>query len=103
LSSGVIAIAAGECHTCALTKNGAVKCWGRNNYGQLGDGTNNYSNTPVDVSGLSSGVIAIAAGDYHTCALTQSGAVKCWGRNSYLQLGNGTYNRSNTPVDVLGF
>jgi alpha-tubulin suppressor-like RCC1 family protein len=103
LSSGVIAIAAGENHTCALTQNGAVKCWGRNNYGQLGDGTNNYSNTPVEVSGLSSGVIAIAAGDYHTCALTQNGAVKCWGRNSYLQLGNGTYNRSNTPVDVLGF
>jgi alpha-tubulin suppressor-like RCC1 family protein len=103
LNSGVTAIVAGESHTCALTQSGAVKCWGRNNYGQLGDGTHNRSNTPVAVLGLSSGVTAIASGANHTCALTQSGAVKCWGRNSCLQLGNGTFNRSNTPVDVLGF
>lgn len=103
LSSGVTAIVAGEYHTCALTQSGAVKCWGRNNFGQLGNGTKNNSNTPVDVEGLNYGVIAIAAGEYHTCALTQSGAVKCWGRNTHLQLGNGTYNRSIAPVDVLGF
>jgi len=102
LSSGVTAIVAAEYHTCALTQSGAVKCWGRNNYGQIGDGTHNRSSTPVGVSGLNSGITAIAAGADHTCALTQSGAVKCWGRNTHLQLGNGTYNRSNTPVDVLG-
>ena len=102
LSSGVTAIVAGEYHTCVLTQSGAVKCWGRNNYGQLGDGTHNRSNTPVGVSDLSSGITTIAAGANHTCALTQGGAVKCWGRNTALQLGNGTYNRSNTPVDVLG-
>lgn len=99
LTSGVSAIAAGHRHTCALTNGGGVKCWGANNYGQLGDGTQDRRTTPVDVAGLSSGVRAIAAGDYHTCALTNGGGVKCWG----LAIGrNGSPTGQLTPMDVGG-
>jgi alpha-tubulin suppressor-like RCC1 family protein len=104
LTSGVSAIAAGDYHTCALTTTGGVKCWGYNSFGQLGDGTISTNNpTPMDVSGLTSGVSAIAAGDYHTCALTTTGGVKCWGYNSFGQLGDGTISTNNpTPMDVSG-
>jgi alpha-tubulin suppressor-like RCC1 family protein len=100
LTFGVKAVAAGDFHTCALTLSGAVKCWGLNGNGQLGNGTNVDSIDPVGVIGLSSGVIAIAAGEAHTCALTAAGAVKCWGSALYGQLGNGSTVDRRSPVDV---
>ena len=101
LSSGVVELAATDGHTCALLSD-RVKCWGLNGAGELGNGTNTNSNTPVDVSGLSSGVIGLTAGTYYTCALLSTGGVKCWGLNSYGQLGDGTNINRNTPVNVTG-
>ena len=91
LTSGVAQISAGWYHTCAVTIDGGVKCWGP---------------TPVAVSGLTSGVAQVSAGRSHTCALTTAGGVECWGYNDVGQLGNGTIALSpqdyvDTPADVI--
>jgi alpha-tubulin suppressor-like RCC1 family protein len=102
LSKNVKAISAGSYFTCALTTKGAVKCWGSNNFGQLGDNTTTDSTTPVAVYGLSKNVKAISAGSFFACAVTIKGAVKCWGANTYGQLGNNSTVGSAKPVDVYG-
>ena len=95
-------IAAGRNHTCALLDMGGVKCWGGNEDGQLGDDTRNDALTPVDVSGLASGVAAIAAGASHTCAILTAGGAKCWGNGDDGQTGNGAPFDRLSPVDVVG-
>jgi alpha-tubulin suppressor-like RCC1 family protein len=102
VASGVAAVAAGAAHACALTSAGGVECWGDNRFGQLGDGTRTGRTGPVGVSGLSGGVTAVTAGVGHTCALTSSGAVKCWGENDYGQLGDGSNTDRSLPVPVSG-
>jgi alpha-tubulin suppressor-like RCC1 family protein len=104
---GVTGIAVGNAYVCALV-NGGVECWGFNNHGQLGDGTTtDRMDQPVQVSGLTSGVTAIAAGTSHTCAIV-NGGVKCWGFNQSGQLGTGVPqdpllpNFSTLPVQVFG-
>lgn len=102
LTSDVTAITAGASYSCALTVGGGVKCWGFNYYGQLGNNGNTTQLSPVDVVGLTEGVLAISAGDIHTCALMSSGGVKCWGNNTYGGLGDGTTVPKSIPVDVVG-
>lgn len=103
LTSGVVAISAGPEHTCALVYGGAVKCWGSNYKGALGDGTSETRSTPVDVVGLSSGVAAIDAGAYRTCALMQAGRAKCGGWNVAGALGDGTDVDRSVLVDVIDY
>jgi alpha-tubulin suppressor-like RCC1 family protein len=102
IASAVVAVTAGYDHTCALSTGGAVSCWGNDTNGQLGDGGTSDRHSPIGVSGLGSGVVAISAGAYHTCALTTTGVVKCWGRNHEGQIGDGTETDAYVPVTVAG-
>ncbi|NLB13454.1 MAG: RCC1 repeat-containing protein, partial [Gammaproteobacteria bacterium] len=96
----VVDVAAGLAHSSAVTGSGAVYCWGSNEYGQLGDGSSMDRVTPVQVTGLGSGMQAVSVGRDHSCALSQGGAVWCWGRNSFGQLGDGTAVQRFSPVPV---
>ncbi|HMI83236.1 MAG TPA: hypothetical protein VK550_04030 [Polyangiaceae bacterium] len=92
------AIAAGRLHTCALLLGGGVRCWGNSSFGQLGDGQTTTTVLVPPTADVLSGVRAITAGWYHTCALLSSGALRCWGK----ALGAGSAaNRSDTTFEVL--
>ncbi len=101
---GVQAISAGASHSCGLV-NGAARCWGNAELGQLGNGLSGpgaLSAYPVDVIGLWDSVQTLEAGMSHTCALV-NGAARCWGSSEFGQLGDGTVgpgNLSPSPVEV---
>jgi alpha-tubulin suppressor-like RCC1 family protein len=103
-----ISVATGDYHTCAALASGTVQCWGYNGYGQLGNGAsgrNSRSITPTAVIGMPAGVggVAVVAGSSHTCALLSDKTVRCWGDNTYDQLGSGssTLTSSTVPVAVV--
>jgi phosphatidylethanolamine-binding protein (PEBP) family uncharacterized protein len=96
----IIQTVAGVGHRCDLYTSGRVTCWGLNDFGQLGDGTTTSRGSPTEVIGLSSRVVQISAGIFHTCALLESGGVMCWGWNLYGQIGDGT--RLNNRLSATG-
>ncbi len=97
ITSGATALTAANESTCAVVGGGA-KCWGYNSGAQLGDGSTTVRLSPVDVSGLTSGVVDIRLGFTHACALLTGGAVNCWGWNSVGQIGIGTPLDATTPT-----
>ena len=94
-------ISLGGTHSCAILDDDSLVCWGRNNAGQLGDGSTTSRNTPVAVSlGENRTAVAVAAGTHHTCALLDDNSVKCWGANDFGQVGDETIIDKNSPTDV---
>jgi alpha-tubulin suppressor-like RCC1 family protein len=93
-------IDAGVSHTCGVTSSGTAYCWGRNDRGQLGDGTTTTRLVPVAVSGGLTFQLVTAGGfDIgHTCGLTSAGAALCWGDNERGQLGSGTSDVTAHPA-----
>ncbi|HEY6559763.1 MAG TPA: hypothetical protein VI072_20915 [Polyangiaceae bacterium] len=88
LPEGIAQVEAGAAHACARTERGAVWCWGNNMLGQLGNGDTAESEpVPIESAALPSCVARIATGAYHTCALSEDGALHCWGSNDKGQLG----------------
>jgi alpha-tubulin suppressor-like RCC1 family protein len=101
-------ISMGSTHSCFVKGYGTLACAGANSNAELGDGTTTPSSTPVQsvssLSGLnaSSTAVDVAAGDDFSCALSEGHTVRCWGANSFGQLGNGTNVQSITGVSVSG-
>jgi alpha-tubulin suppressor-like RCC1 family protein len=97
-------VASGSSHSCVLLSSGGVKCWELYHNGcQVGDNTTTSPRrTPVFVVGLGGGVVSVVSGDSHSCAILSTGGLKCWGANSYGQIGDGTTTRRCIPVSVVG-
>ena len=112
ISAGAVAVAAGLHHTCAILGDGALKCWGRNQLGQLGRGSLvDIGDSPLEMGdrlppvslGADRRAVHVALGRAHTCVILDSipGDVKCWGGNSKGQLGLGDIvNRGGSPADM---
>ncbi len=98
-------VSAGAGHTCAVLSTGAINCWGSNETAQLGDNSATNSNVPLATStidGLTLRATQVSAGYLHTCAVLQSSAAMCWGRNTSGQLGiNAATAQVNTPASVV--
>ena len=112
LNSAITGLAVGTDFTCVIM-DATVKCWGNDRYGQLGDnmggptghGGGDSTGDPQDVVGITDDVVQIAAGEAFACALTDVGAVYCWGANSYGNIGIGDSaigTDQYAPVQVTG-
>jgi alpha-tubulin suppressor-like RCC1 family protein len=95
-------VSAGESHSCGVTLEYVLYCWGSGFFGNLGNGSSSGgTNTPGLVSGGLS-VVDVSVGVYHSCAVTVGSQLYCWGEGLHGQLGNGSTNNQNTPTLVAG-
>jgi alpha-tubulin suppressor-like RCC1 family protein len=106
-----VSIAAGVAHTCAILDNGSLKCWGLNNYGQLGLGDwNSRGDAPGEMGdslpsvdlGTGRAARALALGNYQTCALLDDASVKCWGYAGFGAIGSGDLNSRGDAAGEMG-
>ena len=106
-----IDVSLGLTHTCAVHATGEASCWGRNDDGQLGNGTDgseNNSNTPVKVLGITDAVGITAGNNSLTCVLHATGEVSCWGSNAFSELSSNSRgafssaDHSSVPVKIEG-
>ena len=102
LGNDVAEVAIGFGHSCARKTDGTLWCWGRNNHGQVGDGTAEGPKLqPVQVAALGNHVVEVSAGSGNTCARKTDGTLWCWGKNSVGELGDGTIEGPKlSPVHV---
>ena len=101
-ASDATAIDGGHSHACVQLASGKIKCWGWNAYGQLGLGTSVCQSVPAELSKVNGGATEVAISTTHGCAITNAGAVECWGRNESGQLGTGDLASSVLPRQVTG-
>lgn len=100
LEASAVSVTVGGRHSCVATEDGAVRCWGGNERGQLGDGSTTQRLSPVEVVDLGGPAAIVGASDSSTCAALRDGLVRCWGANESGQLGNGSTVDAVTPVTV---
>ena len=98
--TAAVSVACGYYHSLVVRSDGTVWACGRNNYYQGGNGSTATWSIPVQVSNLVDGVVAVAAGEYHSVALKSDGTVWTWGYNNYGQLGDGTTNTRSKPIQM---
>ncbi len=97
-NSGVTQISAGYRHSCLRTTSSSLWCWGDNFSGQLGNGSNQSTHVPVQVTGS---FAQVASGGFHTCAVASNGQARCWGSGYSGKLGNASLSDSSQPVPVM--
>lgn len=104
----IVSVSLGGSHSALLTSNGRVFTWGKNNFGQLGDGTVIDKLSPIDITNkfsllVDEKIISITLGDNHSSALTSNGRLFIWGSNEYGQIGNSTLIKRISPTDITSF
>lgn len=93
-----VLIAAGTFHSLALDAHGTLSAWGKNQYGQIGNGSTDDQTSPVDIM---QNVVSVSAGSEHSLAVTSDGTLWVWGRNQHGQIGNGNTDDQTKPIKIL--